>query len=187
MTMVERVGEGLARQLNRRQTLKRAAVAVFGAVAAWTVEGFRGNSALAQQCGIRDRRRLHLHPAGRALLQRAGPVVLRRSPAPAAAPMTRRIATPAPAGAAPPVSTMVASPVTTSAATATATAQLCACREFISTGGGEEPLPPPGDDGRPPLPPGGPPQPPPGFGDDAARAAAGCPAVLPVLRLTGRA
>ena len=49
--MVERVGEGLARQLNRRQTLKRAAVAVFGAVAAWTVEGFRGNSALAQQCG----------------------------------------------------------------------------------------------------------------------------------------
>jgi hypothetical protein len=52
MTMVERVGEGLARQLNRRQTLKRAAVAVFGAVAAWTVEGFRGNGALAQHCGI---------------------------------------------------------------------------------------------------------------------------------------
>ena len=52
MTMVERVGEELARQLNRRQTLKRAAVAVFGVVAAWTVEGFRGKSALAQQCGF---------------------------------------------------------------------------------------------------------------------------------------
>ena len=52
MTTVERVAEGLARQLNRRQMLKRAAVAVFDAVAAWTVEGFRGNSALAQHCGI---------------------------------------------------------------------------------------------------------------------------------------
>jgi len=52
MTMVERVGEGLARQLNRRQTLKRAAVAVFGAVAAWTVDGFRGNSALASHCAV---------------------------------------------------------------------------------------------------------------------------------------
>src|SRR5215204_2610913 len=52
MTTVERVGEGLARQLSRRQTLKRAAVAVFGAVAAWTVEGFRGNSALADHCAV---------------------------------------------------------------------------------------------------------------------------------------
>ena len=52
MMTVERVGEALARQLNRRQTLKRAAVAIFGAMAAWTVEGFRGHSALAQHCGI---------------------------------------------------------------------------------------------------------------------------------------
>ena len=52
MTTVERVGERLARQLNRREMLKRAAVAVFGAVAAWTVEGFRGNGALAQQCSF---------------------------------------------------------------------------------------------------------------------------------------
>jgi hypothetical protein len=52
VTLVERVGEGLARRLNRRQTLKRAAVATFGAVAAWTVEGFRGNGALADHCGI---------------------------------------------------------------------------------------------------------------------------------------
>ena len=51
MTLVEYVGERLARQLNRRQMLKRAAVAAFGAVAAWTVEGFRGNGALAQECG----------------------------------------------------------------------------------------------------------------------------------------
>jgi hypothetical protein len=51
MTMVERAGEALARQLNRRQTVKRAAVALFGMVAAWTVEGFRGNGALAQECG----------------------------------------------------------------------------------------------------------------------------------------
>ena len=51
MVTVERVGEALARHLNRRQTLKRAAVAIFGAVAAWTIEGFRGNSALAQECG----------------------------------------------------------------------------------------------------------------------------------------
>jgi hypothetical protein len=52
MTTVERIGEELARQLNRRQTLKRAAVAVFGAVAAWTVEGFHGNSALADHCAV---------------------------------------------------------------------------------------------------------------------------------------
>lgn len=51
MTLVERVGEGLARHLDRRKTLKGAVVAVFGAVAAWTVEGIRGNGALAQQCG----------------------------------------------------------------------------------------------------------------------------------------
>jgi hypothetical protein len=50
MTMVERVGEGLVRQLNRRQALKRASAAAFGAVAAWSVEGFRGKSALAYHC-----------------------------------------------------------------------------------------------------------------------------------------
>jgi hypothetical protein len=50
--LVERVGEGLARQFNRRQMVKRAAVAVFGTVAAWTVEGIRGNSALAQHCTV---------------------------------------------------------------------------------------------------------------------------------------
>jgi hypothetical protein len=52
VTLVERVGEELARHLDRRRMLKRAAVAIFGAVAAWTVEGIRGKSALAQHCGI---------------------------------------------------------------------------------------------------------------------------------------
>ena len=46
MTTVERVGEGLARHLNRRQTLKRAAVAVFGVVAAGAKVPWRSNAAL---------------------------------------------------------------------------------------------------------------------------------------------
>ena len=50
MTMVERVGEGLARQLNRRTMLKRAAAAIFGAAAAWSVEGVKGQSELAGYC-----------------------------------------------------------------------------------------------------------------------------------------
>ena len=52
MTLVERVGEGLERTLDRRAALKRGAVALFGAVAAWTVEGFSGDGALADHCGI---------------------------------------------------------------------------------------------------------------------------------------
>lgn len=51
MTMVERVGEGLARRTSRRRTLKRASMAVFGAVAAWTTQGFKGDGALAYHCG----------------------------------------------------------------------------------------------------------------------------------------
>ncbi len=51
MTMVERVGEGLARRTNRRRAVKRTAMAVFGAVAAWTTQGFRGSGALAYHCG----------------------------------------------------------------------------------------------------------------------------------------
>jgi hypothetical protein len=52
MTMVERVGEGLARRLNRRQAVKRAAAAVFGMIAAWTVEGIRAPGALASHCAL---------------------------------------------------------------------------------------------------------------------------------------
>ena len=51
VTAIGRVGEGLARRINRRQGLKRLSAAVFGAVAAWTVEGFRGSGALAGHCG----------------------------------------------------------------------------------------------------------------------------------------
>lgn len=51
MTVVERVGEGLARRTNRRRAVKRTAAAVFGAVAAWTAQGFRGSGALATHCG----------------------------------------------------------------------------------------------------------------------------------------
>lgn len=50
MTMVARAGEVLARGLNRRQVLKRAATATFGAFAAWTVQGFRASPALAGHC-----------------------------------------------------------------------------------------------------------------------------------------
>ncbi|MCC6313490.1 MAG: hypothetical protein IT337_05720 [Thermomicrobiales bacterium] len=50
MSMVGRAGEGLARTINRRTALKKAAAAVFGAVAAWSVEGVHRNSALADVC-----------------------------------------------------------------------------------------------------------------------------------------
>ncbi|MBA3413876.1 MAG: hypothetical protein H0U10_01445 [Chloroflexia bacterium] len=50
MALVGRVGEELARTINRRTVVKRAAAAVFGAVAAWSVEGFSRNKALASHC-----------------------------------------------------------------------------------------------------------------------------------------
>jgi hypothetical protein len=172
MTTVERVGEELARQLNRRQTLKRAAVAVFGAVAAWTVEGFRGKSALAQQCGFVTEGTCTctppegvycsgLDPSFCAASQCAGDCYYDE---------TYRYA---------------------GACWCSATCQydggesgyyqccdcncygqLCACREFISTGVSEEPVPEaprgdgprePRDDDRLPPPPGAPPLPPPGY------------------------
>jgi len=49
MAVVERVGEALARRWNRRQTVKRAGAAVFGAVAAFSVKGARGQE-LAGYC-----------------------------------------------------------------------------------------------------------------------------------------
>jgi len=51
MAIVGRAGEYLARSINRRQALKRAAVAIFGAAAAFAVEGVRPKSALAGVCG----------------------------------------------------------------------------------------------------------------------------------------
>lgn len=50
MAFTGRVGEQLARSINRRSALKRASAAVFGAVAAWSVEGFSRNRALADHC-----------------------------------------------------------------------------------------------------------------------------------------
>ena len=50
MAIVGRAGEYLARSINRRTALKQAAVAVFGAVAAFAVEGVRPKSALAGVC-----------------------------------------------------------------------------------------------------------------------------------------
>jgi hypothetical protein len=50
MAVVGRVGEHLARSINRRTALKKAAAALFGAVAAFSVEGMRRNQALADHC-----------------------------------------------------------------------------------------------------------------------------------------
>jgi hypothetical protein len=50
MTTVERTSEVLARQIGRRRLLNRAAAAVFGLVAAWSVEGIRAPGALADTC-----------------------------------------------------------------------------------------------------------------------------------------
>ena len=49
MAIVGRAGEYLARSINRRTALKQAAVAVFGAVAAFAVEGVRRSIAEASK------------------------------------------------------------------------------------------------------------------------------------------
>lgn len=50
MTAFERAGEAVARGIDRRQMLRRAAASVFGVAAAWAVEGIRPPSALARTC-----------------------------------------------------------------------------------------------------------------------------------------
>ena len=52
MAVVERVGEALARRLDRRRVVGRAAAAAFGAVAAWAVEGIGAPGALALTCSV---------------------------------------------------------------------------------------------------------------------------------------
>jgi hypothetical protein len=163
MTTVERVGEGLARLLNRRQMLKRAAVAVFGGVAAWTVEGFRGNRALAQQCGYVTEGTCTctppeglycsgLDPSFCAASQCAGDCFYDESYRYAGACWCSATCQydGGEAGY-------------YQCCDCNCYGQLCACREFISTGISEAPAPqepssdspPPAiDDGRPPLPPG---------------------------------
>ena len=160
MTTVERLGEGLARHLNRRQTLKRAAVAVFGGVAAWTVEGFRANSALAQQCGFVTEGECGCDPPEGlycngldesfcAASQCAGGCSYE---------VTERYA-----GACWCSATCQYDGGETGyyqCCDCDCYGQHCGCREFISTGVSEEPVPeepgdggpPPADNGRPPLP-----------------------------------
>lgn len=48
--VVERLGEGLARRVARRQFLQGSAAALFGTAAAWAVEGFRVPGARAAEC-----------------------------------------------------------------------------------------------------------------------------------------
>lgn len=50
MSMVERLGEGVARRMDRRRFLTRAATGTFGAVAAWTVQGLGASPAFAAVC-----------------------------------------------------------------------------------------------------------------------------------------
>ncbi|MFM9105510.1 MAG: hypothetical protein ACKOWF_02290 [Chloroflexota bacterium] len=50
MSVIGRMGEAMARSINRRQALKRASVVVFGVVSALAVRGPRGDSALAGYC-----------------------------------------------------------------------------------------------------------------------------------------
>lgn len=50
MTLVGRVGETLARRINRRQSVQRAATALFALAAAWSTQGPFGSSALANEC-----------------------------------------------------------------------------------------------------------------------------------------
>jgi hypothetical protein len=171
MTLVERAGEELARHLNRRQMVKQAAVAVFGAVAAWTVEGFRGNGALAQHCGIVTDDCACTPPQG-LYCNGLDPSFCTGSACDGGCywDETYRYA-----GA------CWCSTICRydggetgyyQCCDCNCYGQLCACREFISTGTSDAPPPqPPPDDGPPPLPP--------GFGDDEPQLPPGVPPCFP--------
>ena len=162
MMWVERVGEGLARRLNRRMALKRAAVAVFGAVAAWTVEGFRGNSALADHCGIvtgdcacSPPEGLYcngLDPSFCAGAACSGGCYYDESYRYAGACWCSAIC-----------QYEGGAYGHYQCCDCDCYGQLCACREFVPVDGGDEPRPPGPGDGPPPLPPGGPAPLPPGI------------------------
>jgi hypothetical protein len=176
MTLVERVGEGLARRLNRRQTLKRAAVAVFGAVAAWTVEGFRGNSALADHCAVVTEGDCTCNPPEGLYCNGLDPSFCEASACSGGCYYDESYRY---AGACWCSAVCLYSdgqPGYYQCCDCDCYGQLCACREFIPTGFSEEVILPeePSDAGPPPsgetVPPppsdDGPPLPPPGFGDD---------------------
>jgi hypothetical protein len=171
MTTVERVGEGLARQLNRRQTLKRAAVAVFGAVAAWTVEGFRGNSALAQECSFVSDNCGCTPPEG-VYCSGLDPSFCAGSACSGACYWDETYRYAGACWCSATCSYDGGESGYYHCCDCNCHGQLCACREFISTGYTEEPVPEepsgdeprePRDDGRLPPPPGAPPLPPPGY------------------------
>ncbi len=63
MSVVERVGESLARRVNRRRFLGRSAASVFGVVAAWAVAGGGSRSALASHCATTSSE-CQCHPPG---------------------------------------------------------------------------------------------------------------------------
>lgn len=54
MMTIERIGEGLARRIDRRRFLRRSAAAIFGAAAVWAAQGIRvpGASAQAGVCYV---------------------------------------------------------------------------------------------------------------------------------------
>ncbi len=164
MTTVERVGEGLARLLNRRQMLKRSAVAVFGAVAAWTVEGFRGNGALAQHCGYVTEGDCTCNPPGGLYCNQIDSTYCAGSACsgPCYWDETYRYAGACWCSAICQYSGGESGYY--QCCDCNCYGQLCACREFISTGYTVEPGPPVPSDGGPPLPPPGFPPSPPGDG-----------------------
>ena len=178
MTTVERVGEGLARQLNRRQTLKRAAVALFGAVAAWTVEGFRANSALAQTCSfVSDN--CGCTPPGGLFCSGLDPSFCAGSACSGGCYYDETFRY---AGACWCSATCAYDGGQSgyyNCCDCNCYGSLCACREFISTGS-SEPVPAAPTEGGPPvLPPGITPGLPPGFGDDAPVLPPGVPSCFP--------
>jgi hypothetical protein len=177
MSTVERVGEGLARQLNRRQTLKRAAVALFGAVAAWTVEGFRGNSALAQHCGIVTDS-CGCAPPGGLYCSGLDPSFCSGSACSGGCYYDESYRY---AGACWCTSICLfegSGPGYYQCCDCNCYGELCACREFIQTGFSEEVVGVvPGEQGPPPT--GVTPGLPPGFGDDAPQLPPGVPSCFP--------
>jgi len=134
--------------------LKRAAVAVFGAVAAWAVEGFRGNSALAQQCSfVTDN--CGCTPPGGLYCNQLDPSYCAGSACsgPCYWDETYRYAGACWCSAICQYSGGESGYY--QCCDCNCYGQLCACREFVSTGYSLEPAPPVPNDGGPPVPPPG--------------------------------
>ncbi len=178
MTTVERVGEALARRLNRRQTLKRAAVAIFGAMAAWTVEGFRGNSALAQHCGIVTSN-CSCSPPGGLYCSGLDPSFCAGSACSGGCYYDETYRYAGACWCSATCQYEGSGPGYYQCCDCNCYGELCACREFFPIGGSGAPGPVvPGDDAPPALP-GVTPGLPPGFGDDEPQLPPGVPPCFP--------